>query len=79
MLKRNIKRIKQVLGEKKDLIKARERKEIEKEKAGVTGGKQSELDSHSNRDTDVHSIASLSALGGYGSQKIDIKKVEMIN
>ena len=45
-------------------------------------GKVSELDTHSNKDkdTDTHSIASLSALGGgYGSQKLDIKKVELIN
>ena len=54
------------------------KKEIEKEKAG-TAGRVSELDSHSNKDTDTHSIASLSALGGYGSQKLDIKKVELIN
>ena len=78
MLKRNIKRIKQVLDEKQDFIKAKIKKEIEREKAGAAG-KLSELDTHSNKDTDTHSIASLSALGGYGSQKLDIKKVELIN
>ena len=34
MLKRNMKRIRQVLDEKHGQIKAKERKEIEKEKAG---------------------------------------------
>ena len=53
------------------------KKEQEREKAGVLG-KNSEMDSNSLRDTDNHSLASFSALGT-GSQKIDIKKVEMIN
>ena len=51
MLKRNIKRIKEVLYDKMDLIKAKERKEIEKEKAGVTG-RNSDFDSNSIKDTD---------------------------
>ena len=67
MLKRNIKRIKQVLDEKHDQIKAKERKEIEREKAGMAGKNLSELDSNSIKDTDGHSMASFSALGGYGS------------
>ena len=37
MLKRNIRRIKQVLDDKYGQIKAKERKEIEKEKAGIAG------------------------------------------
>lgn len=36
------------------------------------------MDSNSIKDTDIHSMASFSALGA-GSQRIDIKKVEMIN
>ena len=51
VLKRNIKRIKEVLYDKMDLIKAKERKEIEKEKAGVTG-RNSDFDSNSIKDTD---------------------------
>ena len=78
VLKRNITRIKQVINDKLGLIKAEERKEIEKEKTGIAG-KNSELDSNSIKDNDGNSVASFSALGGCGAQKIDIKKVEMIN
>ena len=67
MLKRNIKRIKQVLDDKYGQIRAKERKEIEKEKAVLAGKNLSELDSNSIKDTDGHSMASFSALGGYGS------------
>ena len=56
-----------MLDEKSDAIRAKERREHLKEKAGVAGaGKNSELDSNSIKDTDGHSMASFSALGGYG-------------
>ena len=46
-------------------------------------GRNSDLDSNSVRDIDgdKNSMISFSALGGggYGSQRIDIKKVEHIN
>ena len=77
MLKKNIKRTKEVLEEKLEAVKAQQKKELEREKAGAAG-KNSEMDSNSLKDTDMHSMASFSALGA-GSQKIDIKKVEMIN
>ena len=78
VLKRNIQRAKQVLAEKQDQIKKKERKEAEKEKLGQAG-RTSEVDSHSLKDVDGHSMASFSALGGYASQRVDIKKVEQIN
>ena len=78
VLKRNIKRAKQVLVEKEERIKAKQRREIEREKGGA-GGRNSDIDSNSLKDADGHSMASFSALGGYGVTKIDIKKVELIN
>lgn len=57
----------------------RERTKKEQERAERGGGRNSEIDSASLRDADGQSVASLSALGGYGSQRIDLKKVEMIN
>ena len=50
------------------------KKEQEREKLG-DAGRNSEIDSTSLKDVDGHSVASLSALGGYGSQRIDLKKV----
>lgn len=79
-LARNIKRMKQVINEKKQAIKIKEKKALEKEKTGV--GRNSDLDSNSVRDLDGdrNSMVSFSALGGgYGSQRIDIRKVEHIN
>ena len=77
-LKKQIKRTKQVLIEKGKQLRERTKKEQEKERAGGAG-RNSEIDSTSLKDVDGHSVASLSALGGYASQRIDIKKVEMIN
>ena len=77
ILKRNIKRAKEVFEEKQERMKMQMKKEQEREKAGILG-KNSEMDSNSLKDTDIHSMASFSALGS-GNQKIDIKKVEMIN
>ena len=76
ILKRNIKRAKEFLEEKREKVKKRERKLAAIEK-GV--GRMSDLDSNSIKDGDNHSMTSFSALGGYGSQRIDIKKVEQIN
>ena len=78
VLKRNIKRAREVLAEKEEKIKAKQRKEAEREKGGAVG-RNSEIDSNSLKDADGHSMASFSALGGYGATKIDIKKVELIN
>lgn len=79
-MKRNIKRVKEVLQKKVDLIKARERRELEKEKEKLgPGGRNSDFDSNSIKDTDAQSMVSFSALGAYGAQKIDIKKVALIN
>ena len=66
-----------MLIEKSKQVRDRTKKEQEKEKAGA--GRNSEIDSASLKDIEGHSVASLSALGGYASQRIDIKKVEMIN
>jgi len=59
-------------------VRARAKKEQEREKAGAAG-RNSDIDSTSLKDVDNHSVASLSALGGYATSRIDIKKVEMIN
>ena len=69
MLKKNIKRVKQVLEEKNEISRANQRK---------LNGRESVNDSTSMRDTDMQSMASVSALGA-GPSKVDIKKVEMIN
>ena len=69
MLKKNIKRVKQVLEEKNEISRVNQRK---------LNGRESVNDSTSMRDTDMQSMASVSALGA-GPSKVDIKKVEMIN
>ena len=77
---RNIKRAKEVLAQKKEEIKRKERRDAEREKLGGTVGRFSEVDSNSIKDADGHSVASFSAMGGYAaSQRVDIKKVEQIN
>ena len=78
ILRRNLKRAKQVLEEKDNEVRAKQKYDAEREKAGLAG-RNSDADSHSFRDTDAVSMASVSAVGGYGSVKVDIKKVEMIN
>ncbi len=62
-LKRNVKRTKEVLEDRRNECRAKERREMEKEKAGVAG-RNSDLDSNSLKDADGHSMASFSALGG---------------
>lgn len=78
VLRRNIKRLRQLLEIKKSEAQARQKKQTNKDKGAE---RSSEVDSTSLKDIEGHSFASLSALGGagYGSQRIDIKKVEMIN
>ena len=63
-----------MLIEKRKQVQERVKKEQEREKLG-NAGRNSEIDSTSLKDVDGHSVASLSALGGYASQRIDIKKV----
>ena len=62
ILKRNIKRAKEVFEEKQEKVKMQLKKEQDREKAGILG-KNSEMDSNSLKDTDMHSMASFSALG----------------
>jgi hypothetical protein len=72
-------RVKQVLEEKKEKKAAKQRKQAEREKAGLPAGRNSDIDSNSLKDVDGHSMASFSAMGGYATTRIDIKKVELIN
>ena len=71
LLLRNIARTKEVIADKKEKVKAKERKQ----QLVAQGGRVSEADSNSMKDADQHSYASLSALGGYTSQRVDVKKV----
>ena len=54
-----------MLIEKGKQVRERTKKDLEKEKAGA--GRNSEIDSASLKDVDGHSVASLSALGGYAT------------